>query len=141
MSPVFFHRKGQVPSPIVHKLPCARDTWELVVTYHYPLHTGEFLTIKKNFQWDGGSIPRLFFLFAHPAEFMASYLVHDAVYAAELLPRKTADQLLRETMYLEGASDLQQILVYWAVRIFGGFCWRRHTPESVAAARRFCRLG
>ena len=135
------YKAKQIPEPIVRRIPQAHELWEVVSTYHYVLHTGEILTIRKGFRFDGASVPRLFWtLVVAPAEIIGSALIHDACYDAEIVSRKAADQLLRETMFLEGCSDYQQIMVYWAVRLFGWIYWRRHTPDSIAAARDFVKL-
>lgn len=139
----YFHnnKRKQLPTPIVRRLPLAKETWEVMETYHYLLHNEEIITIKKGYRFDGASVPRLFWtLVISPMEIVASALIHDAWYDAELGDRKAGDQLLRETMYLEGASDFQQVCVYWAVRLFGGFCWNRHTPESIAEARKYVKI-
>jgi hypothetical protein len=98
------------------------------------------LYIIGGFAYDGASVPRLFYRVCHPQEFPAAALVHDALYASELLPRPTADQILRELVRLEGGSAVQRVLIYHAVRLGGRFVWSNHRPADIRRARRMVSL-
>jgi hypothetical protein len=98
------------------------------------------LFVVGGFTWDGGSVPRIFWRVSHPQEFSASFLCHDALYAAELLPRRQADDELYELIRLEGGSWLQRYLIYRAVRMGGYFVWENHRPAAVRRSRRLCSL-
>ena len=94
------------------------------------------LTIRKGFRTDGGSIPKLFQNIISPlGVYLVAFLVHDALYATEYLPRSEADWILLEILQELGATWWRRNEVWSAVRIGGGFVWEDHTPETIAAAR------
>lgn len=94
--------------------------------------------IKQGFVTDGGSIPERLQGRFHPLGYaLAAYLVHDALYATEFLPREEADLIMLELMEDLGVGWLSRNLQYSAVRIGGAFVWKQHTPEYVEEARRF----
>ena len=80
------------------------------------------LTIKNRYAWDGPSGPTF-----DTKSFMRGSLVHDALYQLmrersldHKKHRKYADDLLWEICRKDGMSKLRAILVYKAVRKFGG---------------------
>jgi hypothetical protein len=79
----------------------------------------------------------------HPLdpEFIRSALLHDALYAAELLPRSECDWLFDECMSdVDDVNWLKRNTIYSAVRIGGGFVWKNHTPESITRGRQYVEL-
>lgn len=120
------------------------------------------IDLFPNFSSDGASIPRqLWRVVGHPFlhSFLLAALLHDALYQSELLPRKVADYVFlifliqlaknenarcianakgwrRIPARLKAAWRRVRPWAMWAaVRLGGRFVWRKHTAESVAAAR------
>lgn len=129
------------PQPI-GRFDDASGEWTLEMPYCADLGGGRTLRVAPGFVSDGASIPRILWPFVGPrysrATFPAAFC-HDALYAAELLPRRDADDIFY--FHLRHRTSWLTASAYWlAVRIFGGFVRGSHTPESVAAARALCRI-
>lgn len=93
---------------------------------------------------DGASIPRLLWpIVGHPFDpvRMAPALAHDALYAAELMPRAGADEEFFELL-LKNDDTTPDAAVCWAgVRAGGWWSWVfQHSKKSVEQARQFCAL-
>ncbi len=94
------------------------------------------LQISPGFRTDGGSIPIIFQnLFIPLGKYLLAFLIHDALYATEYCTRLEADRILLEVLEWQGACWIRRNIIYAAVRCFGWRVWRKHTPESLAAAR------
>lgn len=97
------------------------------------------ISIAEGFECDGASIPQVAWglLGLQPLSgvLLRGAVVHDALYAAELLPRDQADTILRELILQDGCEPRKAETVYNAVRDFGGLVWARHTPATTAEAR------
>lgn len=96
-------------------------------------------TIPKGFRFDGASIPRFFWrIMGHPlsTDTLKAALVHDFLYATEMVSRKNADFLFRELMRVNRVPFLKRYLMYAAVRFFGGHVWCRHSPVNIARYRK-----
>lgn len=93
-------------------------------------HTYIFL-IKKGALTDGGSIPKAFSWFAkgwYDDNFIinACYILHDALYASELMPKDIADDILRSSLRDCGFDRLHASTICWAVNTFA----KRHYGKS-----------
>jgi len=97
------------------------------------------ITILPGFRWDGASVPRFFWrVVGAPfnGKYLPAALLHDALYAAELFPRKRCDAVFLEFMAQLGVPWWRRGAMYLAVRLGGGAVWRGHTARDVARARR-----
>lgn len=70
----------------------------------------------------------------HPA-IRRGALVHDALYAAQLLPREQADALLRYACLQDGMDPAKAEAAYLAVREWGWQAWERKPPKMIREAR------
>lgn len=97
------------------------------------------VTIKEGFETDGASIPDLLVaplgLSRDAASIIRGALIHDAIYASELLDRQTADSILYAACLKDGMDPDKAVAVWRAVHEWGFVVWDRHTPESIAMAR------
>lgn len=97
------------------------------------------LTVRAGFVFDGASIPAVFWATkGHPLSHnhLRSSLLHDALYAAQVLDRATADKLFLDFMHHADCVDwYTRSTIYSAVRTCGGKAWKEKSPESIAAAR------
>lgn len=102
------------------------------------------ITISSNFVTDGASIPAIMVpeLGVSPwsGVIIRAALVHDALYATELLPRSKADKALRSISLQDGLVPKKAEAVHRAVADWGGEVWAKHTPKSIAAARELVEL-
>jgi hypothetical protein len=108
------------------------------------LDRGQSLLIEPGYLSDGNSKPRAAWTAVgdpYSGPDLLPGLFHDAVYEAELLPRATCDWLYLDFMEDMGVSLSRRNVNYSGVRVGGWvFAWRKHTPETVAEARRQVRL-
>jgi hypothetical protein len=115
-------------------LPDGRTGWSC------DMGKGRTLYVADGFEYDGASVPRVAWpIVGHPLSrrLLAAATAHDAGYAARLLPRAELDLIfyyhLRHRMTRTGAWTC-----WAAVAGAGWYPWRRHTEESIAAARELC---
>jgi len=81
------------------------------------------ITVYKNFDFDGASIPRIFWtLIGSPTtgRYTKPACLHDALYASKIFDRKMCDLLFLEAMKAENVGYITRTLIYNAVRV-GGF--------------------
>ena len=130
-----------VPIPEPHLEPVVgTQTYRLVSDYLIRLpYSGKWLLIKAGFIFDGASIPQwLWSIIGEPFDpnWVAAALCHDALYAAELMPKHDCDKELFHIMCetsQEGADSARKFFI--AVDTFGGWVWRKHTEKSILDAR------
>lgn len=111
--------------------------------YFVTLDNDAVLTIREGFSFDGASIPRAFWrLIGHPFQMplLVAATCHDALYSAELFPRAECDRIFLGLMRRVGIGRVKRNLVWLGVRSAGWAVWRRHTPETIAAARRIVTI-
>jgi len=133
--------------PNYKHVPGKRKIIELEEDYLGPNIDGKRTIVKRGFRCDGGSIPRIFWpCIFHPLQvpFIACAVPHDGDCAAELYERKECDKRLRTACSMFTRKDykigrFKRWLIYRAVRslVGGGRCWRKHTQESIADAKKF----
>jgi len=118
--------------------------WRLERQWICPLATGNMiLIVEPGMLSDGASIPFWIQPLVGPrygARTFPAAFAHDCLYAAELVSRRQADDEFYRLLREFGAYRATSAAYYWAVRVFGGYVYRRHTLASVAEARGFCRL-
>lgn len=104
---------------------------------------GYKIKVKAGFDFDGASIPRaLWSVVGNPltGKYKVAALVHDGLYASEVLPRTVADQVFLELMKKEGVGYAKRYAMYWAVRAGGGYVWSKHTKEEVLKYKDYCKV-
>lgn len=113
--------------------------WVLVEdwTVHVKAKDYEFyLTVRKGFVTDGGSIPQIVQnIFKAMGVYLLAYLIHDAMYGGELVARILADNILFDVLEFQGMTWIGREEVYSAVRFGGGFVWDNHTKASLRKAK------
>ena len=122
--------------------PITNDQWILHDDFAC-MFRGNFITIKKGFETDGISIPRIAWrAIGHPFSMplLPCALIHDALYAGELVSRKDADWLFLCLMQRAKIGWVKRNLVWSAVKLGGGLVWSRHTVDGVLKARKHCSL-
>ena len=81
------------------------------------------IKISKGAVWDGLSIPKMFRWFLPEIDYTnqlysASGLVHDGLYASELLPKDIADDIFRSILRDSGISRFKGSTAHWCVSNF-----------------------
>jgi len=127
-------------APIIQGV--TNDRWILKSDYVCAFK-GKIITILADFATDGASIPNtpmIRWIIGHPFSLplLPCALVHDALYAGELLKRNECDWLFLELMKRAKIGWVKRNLVWSAVRAGGGIVWGRHTIDSVIKARKYC---
>lgn len=86
------------------------------------------LTIPVGFVSDGASIPRFWWGRVQPFDgrYLRAFLKHDYLYSAlnTTVSRAEADKLLYDDLRSYGMGYITANEVYYAVRAFGGSCWK-----------------
>ena len=124
-------------------LPITNDKWVVDDNYSAVIHTGQTVSIRKGMETDGASIPRICWrVIGHPfmLPILPCALVHDALYAGELLARNECDWAFLCLMQSAGIGWFKRNTVYSAVRAGGAFVWGKHTVKSICDARKFCKI-
>lgn len=94
------------------------------------------ITLKTGFVTDGGSVPELFWNIISPwGKNTIAFLMHDGIYAGELLEREQADWILLEMMEYCGTNWFERNSAWRCVRNFGDSIWENHTKELIAYNR------
>ena len=118
------------------------NQWRTLTDMYYPLSDGRVICVKAGFETDLASIPRILWSLYPPfdPEYRAAAILHDGLYASELLPRNECDWTLLEAMQAQGNSWWTRNVFYSAVRIGGSSVWAVHTDESRLEARSYVYL-
>lgn len=114
-----------------------RILYLLEETVSYSTNRGTII-VPAGFIWDGASVPNGL-QSVEPAfddETYFAALLHDWLYATEMLPREVADDLFRQAAKIGGAGGFRRFYLFWSVRIGAGSVWtEEHSDESVWWAR------
>lgn len=102
-----------------------RVVWELTQPFEYRVGLnggGLVVAVPPGFLTDFASVPRLFWRLYPPAgPYRKPAVVHDYLYStAANCPRFLADAIFRDAMSRVGIPLRTQLLMYYAVRCFGG---------------------
>ena len=94
------------------------------------------ITVKKNFMYDGFSVPWLFEWVQSPfTGAVPAALMHDAVYATNFLTRSDADWLFLVILQMYGENWLHRNLLYSAVKTFGWTVYGKSEYEKAKNRR------
>lgn len=104
-----------------YEIRLAEFKWNLIHTKYFSNYgTGDYLTIRPGYKWDGPSGPTI-----DTDTFMRGSLVHDVLYQAiregflTLGHRKAADLILYRICREDGMSRIRANYVYYGVRAGG----------------------
>jgi hypothetical protein len=116
--------------------------WRNTKLWLCPLADGRVLRIEPGFSSDGKTNPRFHWAFSPPyyGDTLPGVFAHDALYAAELVNRRFADDEFYRLLRGFGVNYARASIYWRTVRLLGGVCWRRHTEASIAEAREFCSI-
>ncbi len=101
---------------------------------HYDVEAHGFVfTIAKGYQFDGASIPPVFwiaFYSPYDPKVIKAALVHDFLYDTHEVSRKEADQVFKSFLEEKGVPRPRAFLMWLAVRMFGWIGWRKPNPQD-----------
>ncbi len=113
--------------------------WEIYRDFTYEvgfLGSGDKIVVPKGFQTDFASIPRFFWRIMPPdGEYTKSAIIHDYLYNTRERPREIADKIFLEAMGVLGVPGWKKNIIFRAVRIFGGFAWKKKKEILEEAAK------
>lgn len=135
--------------PSATPLPNKSEEWRTDCHWLSPLINGKAVLIRRGFYTDWASIPRFAWrVIGHPTSkyLIGHALPHDALYAAELMPRDDCDEWFLTSM--AKAAENYPLEVGWAkrnaiwsaVRVGGSFVWGKHKAAGIEAARKLVTL-
>jgi len=112
---------------------------EYVLTREYQLdYQGTKLRVPRLFSFNGASIPRLFWwLISTPfaPKVMAAATMHDWLYASHRVTRAEADTLFYYMLSVSGIPKWKQVVMYGALRVFGGWAWMITERDRIGMRR------
>lgn len=113
------------PNPITRK-------WTLLepfIFYRWVKWSNDFIEIPAWFEFDGASLPRVFWFIWHPMwiDTLIAALVHDWLYKQQKLPRERCDELFNEVMLITEVKNTKRIIYYTWVRLWGWIAYNNHT--------------
>ena len=117
----------------------------MALTAGYAVTTGVGVVVMDaGFTFDGASIPASLWsaLGLHPFSgcVVRAALAHDALVRGELTDMDTANSEFLRILLADGCQPDKAATMYNAVCLAGPEVWRRHTPASIAEARRLVSL-
>lgn len=127
-------------SPHVH--PLSNELYQLDHAIRV-LTCGYGITVKEGFITDGVSIPRILWrICGHPLQgrLLAPAIVHDALYQSEALDRRDCDRIFHALLLANGVNKVKARVLYWGVRMGGGYVWDDHDLAGIETARGYIRV-
>ena len=104
---------------------------------------GYRITVKKGFDSDGASIPQvLWSVYGNPlsGKFRIAALVHDALYASQIVSRELSDKIFLDLMKQHKVGHPKRQSMYYAVRSAGWYSWKQLTKEEIETYKEFINV-
>ena len=93
---------------------------------------GYRIRVKKGFDFDGASTPQaLWSVYGNPltGKYRIAALVHDVLYASQVLEKSICDSIFLELMKTHGVGYVKRYSMYNAVKVFGFKAWKNNQDE------------
>jgi len=121
--------------PLLQHVAGYSDRWVVVRGFTYASPDGCVVRVGSGWETDGASVPRALWAIFPPMSgpYMEAAVLHDALYRAQPVSRKRADELFLEAMKALGVPAWKRWSIYGAVRAFGWRAWRENeklTPQQ-----------
>jgi len=101
--------------------------WELVKPFVYNSKIAGKIEVPIGFVTDGSSQPPFtWILIGSPwgGRFAMGAIIHDWIYHDNTFTRNICDAVYLEAMRILGVPLWKRRIIYRALRMFGGFCWK-----------------
>ena len=88
---------------------------------------GYSVTVKKGFDFDGASIPKLLWsIYGSPlnGNYVVASLIHDGLYASQKVSKSISDRIFLDIMKQSNVGYIKRTSMYLAVSVFGGKDWK-----------------
>lgn len=105
-----------------------KGQWKLVRCFIYNSAKEGRIKVPRNFITDGASIPKIFYsIIGTPwnGKYSKAAVIHDYFYKEQPISRKRADYVFYEAMKTLGVPLWKRKAMYWGVRMFGYFVWKK----------------
>jgi hypothetical protein len=114
----------------------AHRTWRLTSSLQYRCPDGSIIHVPRNFVTDFASVPRIpvAWLLTGDTGHRAA-VIHDWLYRSHERSRAEADKLFYRILREDGEPLWRAVIMYAAVRLFGGAAYHRHDVAHKEAAR------
>jgi len=87
--------------------------------------------VPTGFRFDFASVPKLLlWLFDPRGRHQRAAMFHDSAYRMQYCSRFQADAIFREIMEFDHVPMWRMLLLYWAVRVFGGRAWKENASDK-----------
>ena len=89
---------------------------------------GYSVTVKKGFDFDGASIPKLLWsIYGSPlnGNYVVASLIHDGLYASQKVSKSISDRIFLDIMKQSNVGYIKRTSMYLAVKMFGGKDWKK----------------
>jgi hypothetical protein len=118
-------------------------SWIIVGDFGYDVgavNSNDRVSVDKGFATDFASVPRvLWWVLPKWGVYGNAAVVHDWLYWHQDRDRKQSDDIMLEAMSVLNVPELTKQLIYRAVRVFGGWAWRRNKWDKDAGLDRVFR--
>ena len=98
--------------------------------------------VKRGLPTDGASITKLAWsIIGSPfnSKYVGSAIIHDGLYASNLVTRAHADRIFLEMLKHNGVGLIKRKVMYHMVKLFGGLAYKR-SPEEIEASSKFVEV-
>lgn len=107
-----------------------RPVYELIERFRYDYSTGaieQIIPVPAGFRTDLCSTPRIVWVFIPPWLGEQAGVIHDWMYRQGSHDRRVADAIYVQALRELGIDPMRRILMWLAVRCFGGRAYRKPT--------------
>ncbi len=109
-------------------------SWVIMRDFGYDVGaegSNDTVNVEPGFVTDFASVPRvLWWAFPKWGLYGNAAVIHDWLYWEKNRSREEADRIMLEAMEVLHVPRYKQILIYHAVRMFGGWAWQRNTWDK-----------
>lgn len=106
--------------------------WEVLEPLQF-MYKGRIITVPAGIQTDFASVPRILWVILPPSGvYTESAVLHDylyetggSMYNSKPLTRAQSDLVFLEAMQSQGVSFVTSCIMYFGVRLFGSFYWKK----------------
>lgn len=116
-------------------------TWVLAEPFSYDVGrkgSGDTIRVPALFMTDFASVPRVFWSVFPPwGRYGNAAVIHDYGYWTQTRRRARVDAIFLEGMEVLGVGWWARHVLYWNVRLFGWFAWRRDRARRRAGVTMF----
>ena len=96
------------------------------------------IIVPKYFLFNGCSIPTIFYSVVgtpYDPRFVKSALIHDWLYYIHIIDKDRADKIFYNNLLRCGVNKAKALIMYNAVKMFGGVAWENNEQDKKDLAR------